>query len=85
MVKACLQPRAYRLGLSVKVKDVFPHLASPTGLFVAAEGQGGVKNVVSVDPDGSGAQCGREPVRLRNVLRPDARRQAIHRAVGARH
>src|ERR1700691_721406 len=32
------------------------HFAAPAGLFVAAEGKGGVKNIEAIDPDCAGSQ-----------------------------
>src|SRR6266446_4763111 len=78
------QSGADRLGLSVQTQGVVPHLAPPSGLFVSAEGQRRVENVVAVDPHGARAQMFRGAVGFADVARPDGGSQAVFAVVGAR-
>jgi len=56
--KRLRQFRADALGVGVEVEDVVAHFAARSGLLVAAEGHGGIEDVVAIDPDGSGAEAG---------------------------
>src|SRR5262245_17295521 len=60
-------------------------IAAEPRLLVAAERHAGVVEVVRIDPHRSGLDASRDGVRLLDVLRPDARRQAVVDAVGLRH
>jgi hypothetical protein len=68
----CLQLRGHGLDLGVGLEDLVAHLAAPAGLLVAAERQGGVEDVVAVDPDGPGPELLGQGVGLGDVLGPDA-------------
>src|SRR5947207_1981712 len=48
----------YRLGFEIGLEAFFAQLAAVAGHFIAAEGSGGVEDVVAVDPDGAGAEFG---------------------------
>src|SRR5438876_7152841 len=77
-----LQFDADRLDLGIVLKHLVALLAAPAGLLVATKGQGGVEDVVAIDPHGSSVEFCRELVRLAEVLRPDASSQAKHTVVG---
>jgi hypothetical protein len=51
-----LQSDADSLDLSIVLKHFVAHLAAPAGLLVASKRQGGVEDVVAIDPHGSSAQ-----------------------------
>ena len=76
---------ADRFGLRVIVQNIVAHLAAPSGLFVSAEGQRRVEDVVAVDPHRAGAQQLGSAVGLADVARPDGGSQAVFAVVGARH
>ena len=46
-----LEGDCYSFRFCVVVERFFAHLATPAGLFVAAEGKRGVEDVVAVNPD----------------------------------
>jgi hypothetical protein len=71
-----------RLDLGVGLENLVAHLAAPAGLLVPAERQGGVEDVVAVDPDGAGPELLGQRVRLRDVLGPDADAEAVFTIVG---
>jgi len=52
-------------------------LASESGLFETAERHVGIDEVVAVHPDGAGADPGDQPLHCAQVVRPDARTQAV--------
>src|SRR6267143_1116757 len=72
------------LDLGVLLEDFVAHLATPTGLFVSAERQCGVENVVAIDPNGAGAQKARDLMGFLDVASPYPRRQTINGIVGLR-
>src|SRR5579864_5379559 len=72
---------ANSLDLGVLLEDFVAHLAAPAGLFVSAEGQGGVEHIVAIDPYGSGAEQAREPVSFLDVASPYAGGQTVGRVV----
>src|SRR5262249_1674294 len=73
--------RRYGLDLGIIRKHFATHLPAPSGLLVAAKGQGCVEDVMAVDPHRAGADETREPVRLADVLGPDAGSEAIDRVI----
>src|SRR5215469_1340524 len=77
-----LQSDTDSLDLGIVLKHLVAHLAAPARLLVASKRQGGVEDVVAIDPHGSSAQFCRQPVRLAEISRPDAGTQAIDGVVG---
>src|SRR6266852_6783880 len=73
------------LRLEIPVQRIAPEIAPESRGFESAERGAGVVEVVAVDPDGAGADGARSAVRLLDVLRPDPRREAVHRPVGELH
>src|SRR6202049_5109277 len=72
---------ANSLDLGVLLEDLVTHLAAPTGLFVSAEREGGVKHVVAIDPNGSGAEHARDLVSFLDVASPHTGGQTVDRVV----
>src|SRR5271168_1401878 len=77
-----LKGRGDGLYLGVVVKHFLAHLAAPAGLFVSAERQGGVEDVVAIDPDGAGADAPRHLVRRAEILCPHTGSESIDGVVG---
>jgi hypothetical protein len=69
-----LHRHRHRLDLGVIPQRVFAQFAADAGHLEAAEGGGGVEDVVAVDPDRAGLELGGEAVGLADVARPDRRR-----------
>src|SRR3954463_13542630 len=67
----------------VIAQRVFAEFAADAGHFEAAEGGGGVEDVVAVDPDGAGLELGGHAVGLADVAGPDGGGEAVHAAVAA--
>src|SRR5580765_7838917 len=79
-----LESNHHSFGLRVEVQDFVTHFTAPAGLFVATEGQGGIEDVVTIDPNGAGTNRGSRAMGLGNVLRPDAGSQTVIGIVRAR-
>src|SRR3954471_8337922 len=77
--------RLLGLGLPARLHvlpETFPAaLAAEAALAIAAEAGGGVEEVRAVDPHGAGLDLGGEVQGEVDVLRPEARRQAVARVV----
>ena len=58
------------------------HLAAPAGLLIPTEWERCVEDIVAVDPDGSGAELGREGMRFLDVVRPNSSGETVDRVVG---
>src|SRR5690606_9830049 len=67
----------YALHLCVQVERSPAELPAEPGLLVAAERGRGVQRMVRVDPHRARAEQAREPVRPTDILRPDARGEAV--------
>ncbi len=67
----------------VVAEGVFAEFAADAGHFEAAEGGGGVEDVVAVDPDGAGFEFGGDAVGLGDVFGPDGGGEAVHVFVAA--
>src|SRR5208282_245276 len=52
----------------VTFEDFAAHLAAPSGLFISAKRERGVKDVIAVDPNGSGFHCLGHPMRLTDIF-----------------
>src|SRR5262249_29472029 len=78
-VRAEVHP--HRLDLGVELERGLAHLAAEAALLVAAEGRGGVEDVVAIDPDRSRLERLGELVRLRDVGGPDRGGEAVRRVV----
>src|ERR1700733_14974789 len=78
---SALQGAADRLDLGVILEDFVAHLAAPAGLFVSAERHRCVKNVVAIDPHGSGAELGGESMSFLDVAAPDSCGETVLRIV----
>src|SRR4051812_48250361 len=59
------------LQLGVVVEGLLAQLAADAGHLEAAEGGGGVEDVVAVDPDGAGPEAVGDRVGLADVAGPD--------------
>src|SRR6478672_7798429 len=68
-----LQRGADGFDFGVVLENFVAHFAAPAGLFVSAEGQRGIENVVAVDPDRTGAEFRGDLIGFLDVARPDAR------------
>src|SRR5271155_752677 len=77
-----LQGDSYGLCFSVVAQGLFAHLAPPAGLFVSAERQRGVEDVVAVHPDGARADALSQFVGDAHVARPDAGGEAVFGVIG---
>src|SRR5690606_8417820 len=64
-----------------EVERVLAQLPAVPGLLVPAERRRRVERMVGVDPHGPGLDPTRESVRPLEVVRPDAGREAVDRAV----
>src|SRR5580704_2119026 len=73
---------ADRFHFGVGLQGLVAHLPAPARLLVATEGQGGVEDVVTVDPDGAGPDLLGQGVGLGDVLGPDAGPQTVGAVVG---
>src|ERR1044071_9431864 len=78
-IKLCynLQSQHDRFSLRVVGQDFMSHLATPTGLLVAAEWKSGVEHVVAIHPNRSRFQLRGDSMCFRNVARPNSGSQAI--------
>src|SRR4051812_44739656 len=78
-----LECNGHGLCFGVGFEAFFAEFAAVAGHFVAAEGGGGVEDVVAVDPDGAGAELGGEGVGFGDVAGPDGGGEAVGGGVGA--
>src|SRR5262245_17517856 len=67
------------------LQGVLAQFAAVSAHLVAAEGGGGIEDIVAVDPDGAGAQAVGDAVRLGDVAGPDGGGQAEMGLVAAFH
>src|SRR2546427_11679708 len=74
-----INPHALHLG--VELERVLAHLAAVARLLVTTERRSGIEHVVGIDPNDSGFHRASEPMRTRDVARPDTRGQSVHRLV----
>src|SRR6476659_49487 len=70
-------------GFGVGFEAFFAEFAAHAGHFVAAEGGGGVEDVVAVNPNCAGAELGSEGVGFGDVAGPDGGGEAVGGGVGA--
>src|SRR5262249_29704554 len=75
--------RPYAFAFGVQLQSSMTVFAPVTALFVAAKRGSRVKDVVAVNPDGARLEQRGQLVRLAQVARPDARRQAVGAVIGA--
>src|SRR5271165_4331337 len=75
--ESSLERGADGLHFCVHLEHFVAHLAAPARLLVSAEWQRRVEDVIAVDPHRAGAQLLGDAVRLAEVLRPDARGEAV--------
>src|SRR5271165_1710748 len=58
-------------------EDFAAHLAAPSGLFISAKRERGVKDVIAVDPARSGFHCLGHPMRLTDIFSPDGSCESV--------
>src|SRR5262249_52015384 len=60
-----------------------PHLTPPSRLLIATEGQGGVKDVIRVNPHRASPKFSGNRVRFTDISRPHPCGQAVVRVIGS--
>src|SRR5271167_3164312 len=71
------KPCRNRLRLGVVFQDFLAHLAAPAGLLISSKWPGRIPIIVGVDADGARPDLAGHHVSNFQVLRPDARLQAV--------
>src|SRR4051794_26933600 len=69
-VLASWHRHGHRLNLRIIAQCIFAQFAANAAHFEAAEGGGGVEDVVAVDPDGAGLELGGHAVGLADIAGP---------------